>query len=117
MSNGFNYDTREIIFGLKSKLGRRDDTITALNERIAVLENLVQSTSDDRDGYMERAVEIEQRLDAFQRRVNELLGIYRQQQQAEPTLYNAGALDAVGIIGHLFTLATDQILADVQEQL
>lgn len=63
MSNGFNYDTREIIFGLKSKLGRRDDTITALNERIAVLENLVQSTSDDRDGYMDRCVQLEDERD------------------------------------------------------
>lgn len=67
MSTGFNYDTREIIFGLKSKLGRRDDEITALNERIAVLENLVQSTSDDRDGYMERCTQLEGERDRARR--------------------------------------------------
>jgi hypothetical protein len=55
VSNGINYDSREIIFGLKSKLGRAE-------ERIAVLENLVQGVSDDRDGYMERCVQLDRQL-------------------------------------------------------
>lgn len=45
------------IAALKSKNGR-------LTERIAVLENIVQSIADDRDGYMERCTELEQLLAA-----------------------------------------------------
>lgn len=62
--HGLNGDAKQTIFALKSKLGRRDEEIVRLKERIAVLENLVQSTSDDRDGYMERCNELEQLLTA-----------------------------------------------------
>jgi len=60
------------IDGKGSGLSRQaQDRISALvsmnkrkDERIAVLENLVQSLSDDRDGYMERCTELEQLLTA-----------------------------------------------------
>jgi len=60
------------IDGKGSSLSRQaQDRISALvsmnkrkDERIAVLENLVQSLSDDRDGYMERCSELEQLLTA-----------------------------------------------------
>jgi hypothetical protein len=55
VSNGFNYDSREIIFGLKSKLGRAE-------EQIKVLEGIAQANADDRDGYMKRAVELDEQL-------------------------------------------------------
>ena len=43
------------ISALKSENGR-------LKERVAVLENIVRSTSDDRDSYAERCAELEQAL-------------------------------------------------------
>ena len=62
MSFGPNGDTKQTIFALKSRIGRRDEEIAQLTERVAVLENLVQSTSDDRDSYAERCAELEQAL-------------------------------------------------------
>lgn len=57
-----NFDTRERIDALVSANRRLMDEKKKLVERVAVLENLVQSTSDDRDGYMERCAELEQAL-------------------------------------------------------
>lgn len=65
MSYGLNGDSKQIIFALKSERDR-------LKERVAVLEMLVQSTSDDRDGYAERAAELERQIAKVQTRVNEL---------------------------------------------
>jgi hypothetical protein len=59
---GLNGDAKQIIFALKSKLGRREEEIERLNERVLVLQNLVRSTSDDRDEYMNRCDELEQLL-------------------------------------------------------
>lgn len=59
------------IDGRGSSLSRRaQDRIEALKtqnerllERVAVLKNLVQSVSDDRDSYMQRCVEVEDERD------------------------------------------------------
>lgn len=60
MSFGPNGDAKQVIFGLKSKLRRRDEEIARLKERVAVLEVLAQGAADDRDSYAERCAEIEQ---------------------------------------------------------
>jgi len=52
------------ISSLVSQNARLTGEKTKLTERVAVLENLVQSLSDDRDGYMERCSELEQLLTA-----------------------------------------------------
>jgi len=113
MSYGLNGDSKQIISGLKSERDR-------LKERVAVLEMLVQSTSDDRDGYMEHvaerteerdlarriAVELEQQLANFELRLSELTATYRGQLQSTPSLYNAGAADVLGIVEDVFMIAT-----------
>ena len=70
MSYGLNGDSKQIIFALKSERDR-------LKERVAVLEMLVQSTSDDRDGYAERAAELERHIE----RVKELHQPAKEQSQ------------------------------------
>lgn len=74
-----------------------------LKDRVSTLEGVAQANADDRDSYMERCVEFQQRLDAAQARVNDLLVMYREQCQAKPNLYNAGALDAMGIVTQVLT--------------
>lgn len=58
-----------------------------LKERVAVLEMLVQSTSDDRDGYQERAAELEQQQ-AEVRKMAELW--IRNDEEIEKALINVG---------------------------
>lgn len=50
--SGLSGDAKKIIFANKSKIGR-------LEERISVLEGIVQSVADDRDSYAEQLAEAE----------------------------------------------------------
>jgi len=103
---------QDTISALKSKLRRAE-------ERIAVLELLVQSTSDDRDGYMEHvaertaerdrarriAVELEQQLAAIGSELVRLRETYR-----DPAC--AGAVDDCV---DSFELITDILITDRAE--
>lgn len=66
-----------------------------LVERVAVLETIVQSTSDDRDGYMERAVELEQLISAIDGALTGLRLKYEARDRDEFTGESISALDAV----------------------
>lgn len=99
MSNGPNFNAKQVIFANQSKIRR--------------LESSLEVRTGERDRAIETAAGMEQRLNAFGQRVSQLVDIYRQRLETDPTLYNAGALDAVAIVEHLFTLSTDQILNDL----
>jgi len=62
MSYGPNGDTKQNIFALRSRVGRQEEEITRLKERISVLEGVAQANADDRDSYAERCAELEQAL-------------------------------------------------------
>lgn len=62
MSYGPNGDTKQNIFALRSRVGRQDEEITRLKERVKVLEGIAQANADDRDAYAERCDELEQAL-------------------------------------------------------
>jgi chromosome segregation ATPase len=79
---------QDTISALKSKLRRA-------NERIAVLEMLVQSTSDDRDGYLERAVELQQLISGIDGALTGLQLKYKARDLEEFTGESVSALDAV----------------------
>jgi hypothetical protein len=99
MSYGMNGEAKQVIFGLKSKLGRA-------NERITVLEGLVQSISDDRDGYLERAVELEQVLSAVDGALTGLRLKYEARDRDELTGESISALDAVNACVAAFAKVT-----------
>ena len=65
------------------------------DERIAVLENLVQSVSDDRDGYLARCVELEQLICRIDGALTGLRLKYESRDQDEFTGESISALDAV----------------------
>jgi hypothetical protein len=68
---------------------------TALIERVAVLENLVQSVSDDREGYLARCVELEQLISRIDGTLTGLRLKYEARDREEFTGESVSALDAV----------------------
>jgi hypothetical protein len=115
-----NKAAENTIAALKSKGAR-------LEERVAVLTGVAQANADDRDSYMERCVELEQerdlarrvaiaidqQLDGFRHRLDDVVTVYTDRYESDPSVYNTACLDAVQVVDHMFTLATDQILADM----
>lgn len=85
--------------GLSRQAHDRISALVSMNERkderIAVLENLVQSTSDDRDGYLERCVELEQLISRIDGTLTGLRLKYEARDRDEFTGESVSALDAV----------------------
>jgi len=111
------------IAALKSKNGR-------LEERIAVLENVVQSIADDRDGYMERCVEIEeerdrarriavaleQQIDEVQTRMGDLHHLYDRRGALVAADPVDAARDVIAEVENILSLVTNTILNDLCEE-
>lgn len=125
-----NFDTRERIDALVSANRRLMDEKKALVERVAVLEGIAQANADDRDSYMERAVELEderdrarstavafeQQVSQIQDRVGQLQKDYTRHHLASPSRSTAGAVDVLAAVDAVLSFVTDVVLSDLIEE-
>ena len=98
---------KDIMDAQKSRLNRQDGEIAALQLDVEFLERDVADRTAERDQARAIAVDLEQQLARIVESINNLYRIYRDQIDADPTLYNGGALDAVGIVRHLIAGVTE----------
>lgn len=96
--SGMNGDAKQIIFAHKSRIGR-------LEERLAAVEG-------ERDRARGTGVALEQEIAFVGDRIAETLQIYTERWEQDKTAANFEALSAVQIIQHLYALATDPTLTD-----
>lgn len=66
-----------------------------LTERVAVLEGIAQANADDRDAYLQRAVELEQLVSAIDGTLTGIHLKYQRRDREEFTGESVSALDAV----------------------